>query len=175
MKRLFNILLVLFSVALLYYLLLPNYEFPAPPPGSLQSDEPADSETPLRRAYFTDYSREETMAWYKNQIGWGIRLNYPPEDAQTLIRDQTRSTFLEEIVRPFRESLYVNGFEPTNDKDAIIIGGRHFRQKIIIRFVPSSVFVRVGVFAGIILAMTVLFGAWKQSLGDIIQLWKKKN
>lgn len=175
MKKLINILLIFFSGILLYYLLLPNYEFPTPPPNSLQSDEPADSESPLRRAYFTDYSREETMQWYKNQLGWGFRLNYPPEDAQSIIRDQTRSTFLEEIVHPFRESLYINGFEPKNDKDAVIIGGRLFRQKIIVRYIPSSPWVRVAVFAVTVAFLVILFKAWKTSLGDIIQLWKKKN
>lgn len=168
----------------LAYLLLPNPDFPVPPPNSLQSSEPADTESPLRRAYFTDYSREETLTWYESQMGKStfyniplltFRLNYPPENSQTIIRDQTRSTFLEEIVHPFRESLYVNGFEPKNDKDAVIIEGRHFRQKIIVRQVNSEVAVRVLVFAGIIIAVVIVFKAWSKVLGDIIQLWGKKK
>lgn len=166
---------MLSSVTFLAYLLLPNPEFPVPPPNSLQSNEPADTESPLRRAYFTDYSREETMKWYKNQMEWGFRLNYPPEDAATIIRDQTRSTFLEEIVHPFRESLYINGFEPKNDKDAVIIEGRLFRQKIIVKQVSSTVPVRVFVFVGIAISLMVLFTAWKMVLGDIIQLWQKRK
>ena len=152
MKLLLKILYVFFSIILLSYLALPNPEFPSPPPDALQSDEPADSETPLRRAYFTNLTREEVMNHYKNQLTksslQGIplptyRLNYPPEEAQSIIRDQTRSTFLEEIVHPFRESVFVNGFEPTTAKDAIFIGGRDWRQKIIIRFVPSTTYIRL--------------------------------
>lgn len=152
MKLLLKILYVFFSIIFLSYLALPNPEFPSPPPYALQSDEPADTETALRRAYFTNLTREEVMSHYKNQltkssfIGIPLptyRLNYPPEEAQTIIRDQTRSTFLEEIVHPFRESIYVNGFEPKTAKDAIFIGGRDWRQKITIRFVPSTAYIRL--------------------------------
>ena len=71
------------------------------------------------------------------------RLNYPPEEARNIIRDQTRATFLEEIVHPFRESVYVNGFEPKDPKDSIFIQGRDWRQKITIRFIPSTIYIRL--------------------------------
>ena len=61
-------LFLLFSVLFLAYILLPNPDFPASIPGALQSKEPADTETSLRRAYFTDYSREEVINWYKDQF-----------------------------------------------------------------------------------------------------------
>jgi hypothetical protein len=164
-----KIIFVLFCIVLLGYLSLPNYDFPSPPPNSPQSDEPGDTETPLRRAYFTDYTREEVLSWYESQVTkssfLGIpmptfRLNYPPEDSQTIIRDQTRSTFLQEIVHPMRESIYINGFEPANAKDAVIINGRHFRQKIIIRYVPSSLPVRLAVFLGIVVSMVILYKSY---------------
>ncbi len=136
-----SIRLLIFSVLsflLLFYVLLPAPDFPLPPPDSLQSREPADSETPLRRAYFTNLTREEVMDWYLDQFKWGYRLNYGPEESQSIIRDQTRSTFLEEIVHPFRESVFINGFEPKEEKDKINIEGRPWRQKIIVRHVPST-------------------------------------
>jgi hypothetical protein len=144
------ILFLLFSLFFLGYLLLPNPDFPSPPPGSLQSKEPADTETPLRRAYFTNLTREEVINHYKKEFNKGFsiytpRLNYPPEEAQTIIRDQTRSTFLEEIVHPFRESIYINGFEPREAKDAINIEGLPWRQKIIVRYVPSNEFIRIAI------------------------------
>ncbi len=142
-KKFFVTLYLLISLAFIGYLILPNFDFPAPPPDSLQSREPADSESTLRRAYFTNLTREEVMSWYGDQFKWGYRLNYPPENASTIIRDQTRSTFLEEIVHPFRESLFINGFEPKDPKDAINIEGLPWRQKIIVRYIPSNVFVRV--------------------------------
>lgn len=156
------------------YLVLPNPAFPKPPPDSLQSQEPADTETPLRRAYFTNYTRQQVLDWYEAQ--WNdsgflnlplptYLLNYPPEDAQTIIRDQTRSTFLQEVVHPFRESLYINGFEPDpKSKDAINIGGRDWRQKIIIHYVPSSTLIRLVVFAGTVVSVYFLFLMWKKVL-----------
>ena len=127
MKNAVKIIFILFSIVFLAYSFLPNLGFPDPPPDALQSKEPADSENlNVRRAYFTDYMREEVMAHYRNQmeksqfLGLPLptyRLNYPPEEAQRIIREQTRSVFLEEIVHPFRESLYVNGFEAKEEKD----------------------------------------------------------
>lgn len=152
MDRIFKVLFAVFSLVFLFYLYLPNPKFPNPPEGALQSNEPADRETPLRRAYFTNLTREEVVNFYKkefeNPASFGIpffteRLNYPPEEAQTLIRDQTKSTFLEELVHPFRESLFVNGFEPKDAKDAVFVEGTPWRQKIIIRYVPSNTAVRL--------------------------------
>lgn len=155
-NKIYIFILSILFVGGLVYLLMPSPKFPSPPPDSLQSQEPADTETLLRRAYFTNYTRAQVLVWYEKQFGWGYWLNYPPEDAQTIIRDQTRSTFLEEIVHPFRESLFVNGFEPSSDntKDAINIAGKHWRQKIIVRSVPSSPVARV-----IVLVLTLALGA----------------
>ncbi|OGM02399.1 hypothetical protein A2115_02960 [Candidatus Woesebacteria bacterium GWA1_41_8] len=151
MKILLKAILLSLGLIFLSYLILPSPEFPERLDGALVSDEPGDNETPLRRAYFTDLTRGEVLAHYQMQFArlslLGIpvptyRLNYLPEEAQALIRDQTRSTFLEEIVHPLRESLYINGFEPKLDKDAIRIGGKKWRQKVTVRYVPSSPVVR---------------------------------
>lgn len=126
-------------------MLLPAEGFPAAPEGAVQSFEPADTETPLRRAYFVNMTRDDVMAHYKKEFDSLpiLRLNYPPEEAQSIIRDQTRSSYLEELVHPFRESVYVNGFMPKEEKDVILINGIIYDQKITIRYVPSSVIVRV--------------------------------
>lgn len=185
-KKFLITIFVLFSTVLVFYIFLPNYSFPVPPPDALQSHEPADSETPLRRAYFTDFTRQQVLDWYENQMKHSsflnlpmptYLLNYPPEDAQTLIRIQTRSTFLEEIVHPFRESVYINGYEPAPDdqENAINIDGKHWRQKIIIKSVPSSLFLRLSVFAGIELSITILFIAYEATISELkkikIKFW----
>jgi hypothetical protein len=143
MRRIFFPLFSILFLALFVYILLPSPSFPLPPQDALQSKEPADSETPLRRAYFTNLTREEAMKHYLNQFNWGLRLNYPPEESAILIRDQTKSTFLEEIVHPLRESIYINGYEPKEPQNAINIAGLSWRQKIIVRYVPSNVLVRI--------------------------------
>lgn len=165
--KIIKIVFVVFSVVFIVYLLFPAPEFPNPPSNSVQSKEPADSETPLRRSYFTDSTREEVMQNYLSQFSREfiptLRLNYPPEDAQTLVRDQTRSTFLEELVHPFRESIYINGFEPKSDKDAILINGSRWRQKITVKYVPSSPLARV------LIAIPTLILAWM-----VLREWGKE-
>ena len=156
MKAIYFILSLLF----LFYIALPTPAFPEPPDDALRSKESADTETPLRRAYFTNATREEVMEHYLNEFK-GYRLNYPPEESGTIIRDQTRSTFLEEIVRPLRESLYINGFEPKNAKDAINIEGLPWRQKIIVKFVPSNLIVRIVVGLLIIISLPLVYKEWR--------------
>ena len=162
MKKALRIIIVLIFAFLFVYVLIPNPKFPNPPPGALQSKERGDSEDlAIRRAYFTNLTREEVMKHYQDEFK-GYRLNYHPEEAATMIRDQTRSTFLEEIVHPFRESFYVNGFEPKNAKDAIEIEGLPWRQKITVKYFPSNVFLRsfVILFAGYV--SLALFNVWSK-------------
>lgn len=176
--KIFKIFFTLFSFLFVFYLLLPNPGFPLPPPDALQSNEPADTETPLRRAYFTNYTREEVMNHYQSQLTrssfWGIplptyRLNYPPEEAKTIIRDQTRSTFLEEIVHPFRESVFVNGFDPVRPQDAIFIGGRDWRQKITIRYVPSKPAARIAIALATLGLMALVIKEWLVSAKEFLK------
>lgn len=169
MKTFFKILFAVFSLVFIFYLLLPAPSFPEPPPDTLQSNEPADLEDPLRRGYFTDLSRQEVLEHYQkefNKSPFGnlglptYRLNYPPEEAQTKIRDQTRSTFLEEIVHPFRESLFINGFEPKLDKDVILIEDKIWRQKIIVKYVQSKTLIRAIAGMATLVLVYVLFREW---------------
>lgn len=168
MKKILYIVYILASGIILFYVALPSPGFPAQLPNSLKSNEPADVESPLRRAYFTDMSRQEVLNWYTFQFKTSgfmnlslptYLLNYPPEESGTIIRDQTRSTFLQEIVHPFRETLYVNGYEPKPDdnENKIVINGTPFRQKIIVRYVPTNTFLRLLVALGFLTAAPMLF------------------
>ena len=116
-------------------------------PDALRSLEPADTETPNRQAYFTNLTREQIMDYYKQNFS-GIlsyRLNYPPEEAQSLIRDQTQSSFLEEIVHFGKQSLYINGFVPTKATEQINRNGVHYTTKVTVRYVPSGYVTRLTV------------------------------
>ncbi len=136
--------LFLFGV---FYVAPKSPDFPPPHKDFVQSFEPADIETPMRRGYYTNLTREEVMNYYirnfNNGFNYTLRLNYPPESAQSIIRDQTKSTYLEEIVHPLRESVYINGFEPPTPEYALVINGVNYGQKIIIKYVPSSLIVRL--------------------------------
>lgn len=164
------------------YLAPQSPSFPKPPPDSVQSLEKADTEDVLRRSYFTQLNRQDILKHYQAELGqieiFGQKvpsygLNYPPEDAFWLIRDQTRSTFLEEIVHPFRESLYINGFQPKVDKDDIWYKGYHYKTKITIKYAPSPVWLRLSL---LIVTLPILLYI-SQSLGklfvNIIKEWRK--
>lgn len=144
-KKLVKIFFVLFSIVFLVYLAWPAPIFPKTLWDFEPSTEPADKESPMRRGYYTNLTREQLMNHYSEEFKWGERLNYPPEDAQTLIRDQTYVTFLEEIVHPMRESLFIAGNQIPSGKSPFEINGKKFNQKVIIKYVDSNVFVRLSV------------------------------
>lgn len=159
-------LLVPFLALYYRYFLIPSYPFPAPPPGAVQSQEPADTETPLRRAYFTQYTREQVIAHYYEQLNYLpiLKLNYPPEDARTIIRDQTRSWYLEELVQPLRASLFINGFIPQKAQDHIVVDGVSYAEKITIKYIQSNVFLRLAIATAILAAIYLLLSEWKKAL-----------
>ena len=142
-KILVKIVFVIFGIVLLTYLIWSAPHFPDTLWDYVSSTEPADRETPLRRGYFTNLTREQLMSHYAKEFGWGERLNYPPEEAQTIIRDQTKATFLEEIVHPMRESIFVAGNEIEPGKGSFIADGKEFKLKVIVRYMSSNVFTRV--------------------------------
>lgn len=183
MNRAFKVIYIIISLLFVGYLLLPTFPYPRIMPDSLQSNEPGDTEDPLRRAYFTDLNREEVMNYYSseftnkepfNALGFlTYRLNYPPEEAYNFIKDQTRSTFLEEIVHPFRESFFVNGFKPSDPKDAILISERVWLEKITVKYVPSNVYVRVAVGVLTMGLLWFILVQWEKIFLDLRRIVKK--
>ena len=186
MKKLLIAIYIIFSVGLLFYVSLPNFDFPIPPPGAVQSKEPADTENSLRRAYFTDYTRAQVLDWYLaqfthssfNNIALPTQLlNYPPENSASIIRDQTRSTFLQEIVHPLRETVFINGYEPpvTELQNKIVIDGVHYRQKIIIRYIPSSLALRVVITLLTLVAIPVIYSAYVPEFSFLKKMLKRRK
>ncbi len=123
--------------------------------------------------------RSQVLAWYEKQINHsnflGIRmptllLNFPPEEAQTLIRDQTGSTYLQQFVHPFRESWYVNGSEtPAGSlKPHFFVEGKYWNEKIIIRYIPTNIWIREGIFIATAIVMVIIYKAFSNS-------FKKEN
>jgi len=142
-KILVKIVFVCFGIALLVYLAWPAPKFPKTLWDFVPSSEPADKESPLRRGYYTNLTRGQLMDHYTKEFGWGEKLNYPPEMAQTIIRDQTQATFLEEVVHPMRESIYIAGNELSKDEGEFTVDGKVFKQKVIVKYVGSNIFVRL--------------------------------
>lgn len=178
----FKILLIVLFIAGLIYLILPGptmiSDIPALP-NSLKSTEPGDTyQNPNNSAYFSNYFRKFVTGYYFNafkSLSFGgllppIKLNHPPEEAFSYIRDQQTSTYLEEYLYPLRDSLFVNGYEPFNQNGKpfykgithILIGKTYYNTKTTLRIYHSQVISRVIVY---ILFWTILLAALK--------VWKK--
>lgn len=119
MKKFLLFALPLYLVGAIY-LLLPEPHVAALP-DSVRSDEPGDTwQHPDQSAYFTGQNRSQVLDFYQSSFALKLfnfslpsyRLNYRPEDTAVYVREQIQSYYLEEIVHPLRESLFVNGWDP---------------------------------------------------------------
>ncbi len=169
------------------YLLLPGPPLPpADLPQSLKSNEPGDTVQLQRvKAYFTNKTRQDVHNFYQNAFQCShflnvclpfpqYILNHPPEDAKKIWRDTKRSYYLEEFVHPFRESLFVNGFDWQRDvftppdkrvKNKIVVGNKVWRAKISLRWWVAPVWARLALFwAGWIMVYLLGKLAWQEAL-----------
>lgn len=168
LKKILLSVYLLASVAFLFYLLLPGpskiSDFPALPDSVKSSLEGDTVQVPNIAAYYSDNYRDFVISYYREAFTLiskfpfpALRLNYPPEDAFTYIKDQTQSTYLEEITYPFRESLFISGLEPLDKDgkprylggDSFLVDGSRYRTKVTIRYFPSPLIARLAVWLGI--------------------------
>jgi len=175
----------------IFYLILPEPVIPNLEP-ALKSNEPGDTiQIPGVWAYYTNLSRGEVVAFYKKAFSRSpffnlplitYRLNHPPEYARETIRDTQQSNFYEEIVHPLRESLFINGWIPKEDKvylskslkpiTEFLVDGQTFSAKITLYHVQSPLWARILVWTGIILALWLLI---REFLLIIHSPWLKKK
>jgi len=148
----------LISIAVgILYIVYPTPVPPPPPPNSLISQEPADTESMYRKSFFTNLSREEIMKYYKNAMGPMTKsLIIPPEESFSVIRDQTRTSWLEELVHIGKDSLYINGYYPTKPTEQIYRNDTKYVAKITIRYIPSSLTTRLTVFALAVISAIII-------------------
>ena len=174
LKRLLGILFLFFSLVFLIYLLMPGpssiHDFPKLPNSTTSSYEGDTIQVPDVAAYFSGNYRDITISFYSQNYQaktkfffLPMRLNYPPEDAFTKIKDQTQSTYLEELTYPFRDSLYINGFEPLENglpryrgADRIEYDGSKYDTKVTLRYYSSSLVSRLILWLGVNLSVCLL-------------------
>jgi hypothetical protein len=174
LKRLLGIIYLLFSLAFLLYLLMPGPssidDFLELPNSTTSSYEGDTIQVPDVAAYFSNNYRVFAIPFYSQNFQAKtkfffppIRLNHPPEDAFAKIKDQTQSTYLEELTYPFRDSLYINGFEPLENglpryrgADRIEYDGDRYDTKVIIRYYSSSIVSRITLWLGINMSVILL-------------------
>lgn len=176
MKFIIRAVLALIAVLLLVYLLLPQPKYPPPLPNSLKSTEEGDTvQIPRVSAYYSQNNRALAIRYYQDQFtnvpGLPLRfpsyrLNHPPQFSHEKIRDELLSSYFEEVVHPFRESLFINGWEPgvffagnpgAMSQYEMIVDGKKFSSKTTLRPFYSPVLARLANFVGIILSTFLLY------------------
>lgn len=165
-----------FCLLLLIYMIMPGpskiSDFNALPNSSKSTLEGDTIQIPNVSAYFSNNFRNFVVPFYLSNYKQDfhfpfppLRLNHPPEYSWNVIKKHTDSTYLEELVYPLRDSLYVNGFEPYyEDKTPKYWGATPFDvnrnvwyTKTTLRFYPSNFFVRILVWLGIITSVLFLY------------------
>lgn len=171
----------LFCLLLLLYMIWPgpskidNFK---PLPSSAKSQLEGDTiQIPNVSAYFSNDFREFVVPFYysnyqkQTHLPFGpLRLNHPPEYSWIAIKKHTDSTYIEELVYPLRDSLYVNGYEPFySDGKPKFWGsiqfdvmGRNWYTKTTLRFYPSTIVARILVWFGIITSVYLLYKLGKK-------------
>lgn len=180
MKKLLYLILATVYILGIIYLIKPSPQTPDLS-DSFRSTEPGDTyQHPDQKAFYTDKYRNQALNELQSQ--WSVlnvpfldyRLNYPPEEVSVLVREQLYSSYLEEVVHPLRESLFINGWEPKNspkysylppeDKPTIITEGIPYNSKVTIRPVYSPLWVRLFVWTLIFPASFLVYISLKKSL-----------
>lgn len=179
MKKVF----IIFSLLLLIYMLWPGpskiSDF-KPVPVSDRSQLEGDTiQIPNVAGYFSNNFRAFVVPFYLANYQQlvrlpfpPLRLNHPPEYSWQTIKKYTESTYLEELVYPLRDSLYVNGFEPFYSdgkpkfwgSTQFSVSGQNWYTKTTLRFYPSKVIVRILVWLGIITTLYFLIKLGKRIL-----------
>ena len=172
MKRIYRI----FCIVLLIYMLWPTpskiSDFPSLPNSDKSTLSGDTVQIPNVAGYFSNNYREFVVPFYskayqnKTHLPFPpLNLNHPPEFSWLTIKKHTDSTYLEELVYPLRDSLYVNGFEPFySDGTPKFWGSTKFEEmgkewftKTTIRFYPANIIVRFLVWLGIVTSLLLLF------------------
>lgn len=152
-------------------------------PDALKSNEPGDTwQNTDTKAFFTDWDREKVIGYYRDtfrlKIGDfylpNLRLNYRPEDTGTYVRKYIDTYYLEEIVIPMRESIFINGWDPKKSPTLahlseeerkttfIVIDGKEFQSKVTLKWYQSKVSHRLIIWTLTVLLIPLIFVTfWK--------------
>lgn len=190
MIKLLKFIFIAVSVLGTFYLILPaSRNFPYLP-NSVKSIEPGDTvQIANVSAYYTDTPRAEVVDFYFRYFSkspfLGIpllsyKLNHPPERIREILRDTQQTTYVEEIVHPFRESIFISGFEWNNDpftapigrvKNILIVDGTTYQFKVTLYYQESKLCWRLLIFYLALLAIYFLFRIYI----SLFQKWKLRR
>lgn len=190
MKNFFKIFSIIIFFIGTFYLVLPAPKDFPDLPNSVKSIEPGDTTQIANiKAYYTNTPRKDVVNFYTRYFSKspfrGItlinyRLNQPPERIREVLRSTQQSTYVEEVIHPFRESVFINGFEWNNDpftkperriKNILEIDGKVYQFKVTLFYQESKIWQRLLIFylslISIYLLCKVYQGIWFR--------WKKER
>ena len=156
-KKITLVILALINILALIYLITPVPSLPDLP-NSIKSDLPGDTvQIKNTTAFFTNMTRTEVINFYKASFSGPFRIiiNHPPEKARQIWQETTQSYYLEEFILPFKQSLYINGFEWENDvftkpeqriKNKIEYLDKEYKAKVTLRLFPVKIYNRIFIF-----------------------------
>lgn len=175
MKKYIYGLIFVFNILCLWYLLTPTPQVP-PLKDAIKSNLPGDT-TQLKNvsAYYTNLSRTEVITFYKSYFNgpFRIQLNHPPEKAKDIIVNTLQSYYLEEFVFPFKQSIFINGYDWQKDvftkpekrfANKLIYNNIEYQSKITIKVFPTTTPERLVGFFSTELAIFAIFFLYKSVL-----------
>jgi hypothetical protein len=181
----------LLGILITIYLLIPSASFPPIDlPNSFKSDEPGDTwQIENVSAYYTEKDRGEVISFYQNYftkptIFPPIRLNYPPEFGKEVFIDTKQTYYLEELVYPLKQSLFVNGYEWQNDVFTPVASreqfkleadGKVWKSKVSLKWFASSLPTRLVIFWSGWLVFLTSISLWTRELSQFLLIFKKKK
>ena len=170
-------------VLFMIYLLFPTASFPENPEWVVGSDLERDQqEMESFRAYFTDERREKIMNHYYAEFRPPIlgKLNpwrthdYAPEDARWhVVNMHFSANWLEEVHYPFRESIFVAGYEPPEDEPRVLNSGQEYNTKYMVKHYRTSIFTRLFVGGLSVIAIYVITNRLSGEFGRLMKDWKE--
>jgi len=180
MKKALVIFSVLVYLAGIYYLTQPDPVLPDLDQ-TVRSDEPGDTwQNPDQKAFYTFRdNRPEILGELTQKFSQGLvgnltyRLNYRPEEAQELVRDQLRSYYLEEVIHPLRESMFINVWQPAvapsldedqREAEQMSFGGIHYPVKVTLKPLASPAWARLLVWTAIFPAAYLVYESLKNAV-----------
>ena len=177
------------GVLISLYLIVPA---PKLPPSDLseafKSDEPGDTwQIKDVSAYYTNKERKEVISYYQNYFSKSsflpsIRLNHPPEFGKEVFIDTKQTYYLEELIYPMKQSLFINGYEWENDvftaeasrKQFILeADGKVWKSKVSLKWFSSSVIVRLAVFWSAWIILLTIANYWIVEFGELTAIFKR--
>ncbi len=183
-----KVFLIIALVVGTFYLCLPAPKDFPDLPNAVRSTEPGDTvQIANVQAYYTDMSRQEVVDFYNRYFSRSpfanlplitYKLNHPPERIREVLRATQQSTYVEEIIHPLRESVFVNGFEWNNDpftlpkrriKNILIVNGKTYQFKVTLFYQESKLWQRLLIFYAVLGAIFLLVKAYQ----DSFKRWQK--